>query len=230
MKNYLIIFFILISPIIHAQTVDEIIAFTVKNNQFSKHVHTIESIGYGNIANSGGGITIRNIFSNQKYIYQEINISNITTVKQYCDNKTGWKAVYVNDKLVQSATLIGTEYKKLAQYMDLSDDFDDYQKRGIKLSLEDTDSLENKKVYKIKALRPNNTIAYHYFDASNFYEIKTIEHRADGEIQTTLFRNFFTDKSGAIFPEVVESDWGTIHYTDYKLNPKISKKMFEQPK
>lgn len=222
----------LITTYLPAQTLDEIVAANLKNNEATKNVKFMEAIGSGTLE-SGVKMSVRSIQSNKKCIYQEIRMamedSSKLFVKQYCDNKSAWKAIYINGNLVRSDVLLKKEYEELAQYLDITGDFKDYKKRNITLELMPKDSVEGMETVVVKATRPDKSVCIHYFETKNYNEAKSITDRLGGKTQTTLSRDYFMHKLGIMFPRIVESD-GMIMNMEYNTDPKIDKKLFEQPK
>jgi photosystem II stability/assembly factor-like uncharacterized protein len=173
-----------------AQTAEEIVAHyvqTIGGMERIQAVHTLRRAGtfYG-----GGGFQAQLLFENKRpnLVRQDFTFGGMTGISAY-DGKAGWKTEPWGGKKEPEA-LGEEELKTILEDSDFDGPLVDYQKKGNKVELEGTESIEGTDAYKLKVTLARGDVLHYYIDGESWVPIKIETKRkvrgADREYETIL--------------------------------------------
>jgi hypothetical protein len=100
----------------------------------------------------------------------EIRFQDLTSVQAY-DGTQGWKVrPFLGRNDIEPFT--ADEAKAAAMWQELDGPLVDYVKKGTRVQLQGTESVEGHKAYKLKLAMKNGDVRHIWLDASSFLELK----------------------------------------------------------
>ena len=196
MKTFLVIFLaiVFLSPLAHAQTVDEII----KNNLEAKG--GIEKIKAFKTAKMTGKMMMQTFempytmwFNKPNQVRMEMVFQGTTMTFGYDSNIVWQVSPFTGSSDPQEVT--GDQADQIKDTGELmGEPFIDYKQKGHKIELMGKEDLEGTEVFKIKFTHKNGQEVYYFLDTEAFIELKTstIKKKKDGTEVTveTVFGDY----------------------------------------
>jgi hypothetical protein len=105
-----------------------------------------------------------------------------------------------------------------------------YKDKGCKVTYLGKDQVEGTECHKLKVVHKSGKEETMYFDASNYYHIRSVEKsKANGkEVElTSNYGNFQKLPEGIVFPMSVESEDGPIAFTSVEVNKPVDEAIFK---
>jgi hypothetical protein len=106
----------------------------------------------------------------------------------------------------------------------------DYKTKGSTVTFLGKDDLEGTECYKLKMVCKNGKEKTMYIDASNYYNIRTVEKaKANGKEveQKITFSNFQKLPEGVVFPMSMESPEGPLAIKKVEINTPVDEAIFK---
>ena len=193
-KIYFILFILVYSSNIKAQTVDSIISNYITfigGEQQWKTIHTIVTSG---IYNYGGVEFPFTAYSKAPNLYKFVVPFNGKYYAQAFDGKQGWKIDAFKNE-TKRTPLTGKPALAMANEADveLESPFINYKKKGHQAILEGKDTVEGITCFKIKFIRSNGETETYFFDSNNFELVKKIAVSKNAEMQNAMLNTFYSD-------------------------------------
>ena len=219
-----------------SESADSIITKAIKPRGDVAGQNDIKSIAAElKAANMGFDITMKINLVPPDKIRMDLNLlgQRVTTV---INGNAGWMK---SDTILQPlpAEQIAENKKVIGTQMNFfrSELIGDKEK-SIKTELMGDDTLEGKKVFKIKMISKDSIEKIVFIDKSSYLQLKTMEtQKFQGmkSISESFFRNY-KEVQGFMVPHVIEmkqngSPAGKLTITNIKFNEKLSPMLFEKP-
>jgi Outer membrane lipoprotein-sorting protein len=218
--------FLLLAPLVGAQTVDEIIAKNIQAHGGMEKVKSVETLRVSGKL-SIGSFEARFVEENKRpgKVREEAIIQSMVQVRAY-DGKTGWQINPFEGR--RDPELISEDdAKDLVLSGDIDGPLVDYKEKGHQAELVGHDSVEGTDCYKIKLVLKNGDVRYYYLDTDSYLELKLeTETSIRGTIheQETYFGDY-DQASGVYYPFAFETgDKGSpdrVKYTVEKVEVNI---------
>jgi|GEM_PF-83566 len=135
----------------------------------------------------------------------EINIQGKTLIQAY-DGETAWMINPFQGG--DSAQKMPEEEAKEFTRSTFEAGYIDYAKKGHKVSLEGTETVEGTETYKLKLSKADGTVEYHYFDSELFVPVMQSSEMASGPAKGQFSQTFVSDYqevNGVMMPFFMES-------------------------
>lgn len=202
-----LILFAISSPLITAQTVDEVIAKAIAARggiEKLKAIQTQRLTGNITIGDNPPGPFMVEMKRGGK-MRQEMTVGGQNATRM-TDGVTGWK--FSSDSNGNPEPLDAGELKNMAGGADIDGPLVDYKAKGNQVELEGKEKVDGKDAYKLKITQNDGQVRYDYLDASSYLEVKW-----QGEIEAKdkkfVAESFFTDYrpvDGVMYHHAIESD------------------------
>lgn len=214
-----------------AQNVDQLVA---KNLQAKgglekiRSIQTIKQTGHMSMQGVEGTLTVYGKRPNM--VRQEIALGNQTVINAF-DGTTAW---IVNPLAGSTAAteLSGPQAAVIKEQSDFDGPLVDYQKKGYKIELMGTETLNGRQVYHLKLTNSAGQIQHYYLDAETGLEARVVSDTGLGRLEQQL--SDYRDVSGVKMPFSVKTfvnglPMGQITVSTVEVNVKLDDAMFRIP-
>lgn len=198
---------VLLTPVLSAQTVDEIIAKNIQARGGMDKIKSVQTIRSTGIMTMGPGMEAPGALIQKRpdMARLEFTMQGLTAVQAY-DGKDAWQIMPFTGK--KDPEMMSADDKKdLEEDADIDGPLVDYKSKGNKVELLGKDKLEGTDVYKLKATLKNGDVITIYLDADSFLEIKEELKRnvrgTEQEVGTSL--GDYKEVNGLMFPFAMET-------------------------
>jgi hypothetical protein len=212
-----------------AQTADEIIDkhYTAiggkdKWNKLTSLVQTAE------MTVQGSTINLKVYQEHKKAFKVEISFQGMSGYQLMTD-KEGWGYMPFQGQM-KAEPATKEQVEKGQSDLDIQGKFLNYKDKGSVVEFVGKEDLDGTECFKLKLTEKNGKSSNHYFDASNYYLIKTTAKiEMDGkEVESAgEYGNFQKTPEGYVFPMSVSEGNGPQKITKVEVNTKIDPKVFE---
>jgi hypothetical protein len=244
-RNLITLLFLLLSTVlVQAQTADEIIANYFENTGGIEKWKTLQGIKMSAKVNQGGMEIPLEIFQlKDGRQMTSINFQGKEIKQGVFDGTTLWSTNFQTMK-GEKSDAESTENFKL-DIGDFPDPFLNYKARGYKVELLGKESVEGSETFKIKLTKKpikvdgkqTDNIVYYYFDAENFVPIMMEQEVNSGPAKGMISQSTMSDYqevSGLMMPfSMAQGIKGQgsqpISITKIELNPKVDAAVFAMP-
>ena len=213
---------------VKAQTADEIVQKHLAAIGGVDNWKKINSIVMSATSNAQGmeiPITITRVHN--KGMKVEFSISGMTGYMIVTD-KEGWNFMPFAGQ--QKPEPLSPEMvKEMQDGFDVQGSLIDYKAKGHTVTFLGKDDVEGTECFKIKMVTKAGREETMYFDASNYYEIKTVEKvKANGkeEEQVSTFGNFQKQPEGIVLPMSIDQGTGPMTVKSVSINKSIPDNIF----
>ncbi len=227
----------LLTPILSAQTVDEIIAKNVKARGGMDKIKSVQTIRSTATMTMGPGMEAPGsmIVKRPDMARLEFTIQGLTAIQAY-DGKNAWQVMPFMGK--KDAELMSADDKKdMEENADIDGPLVDYKSKGTKIELLGKDKIEGTDAYKLKVTLKNGDVITDYLDADSFLEIKQETKRtvrgSEQEIEASL--GDYKEVNGVMFPFAMENgikgsqEKQKITVSKIELNVPVDDAIFKMP-
>jgi outer membrane lipoprotein-sorting protein len=233
-----------LSPMLHAQTLDEILANYFENTGGREKWSSLEGLKMSAKVNQGGmeiPLTIVQLKDGRQMTSFSVQGKEIK--QGVYDGTTLWSINFMTMKAEKSDAETTENFK--TSIGDFPDPFLNYKALGYQAELLGKETIEGTETFKVKLTKKplmvdgksTENITFYYFDAESFVplviesEIKT--GQAKGMISQASFSDY-QDVDGLMMPftmtqGVKGQGSQTINFTGYELNPKVEASIFAFP-
>jgi len=194
-----------LTPVLMAQTVDEIVAkhvAAIGGADKIKAVKSIKMTGKAEVQSMEAPFVM--VMKQPGMLRNEITIQGMVLVQAW-DGKSGWAIVPFTGKK-DPEPVTADEAKELQDQSDLWPLLD-YQSKGNKVELLGKDKIEGTDAYKLKLTRANGNVDTIFLDADSYLEIKeegtTVIRGSEQQTETSLAD--YRETGGLMFPYAIES-------------------------
>lgn len=223
--------------IIHAQTVDEIIAKNVQARGGLEKIKAVKTIRVVGSINQGGfraGFVQENLRPGK--VREDFLIQGMDQIQAF-DGKSGWQISPFGGRK-DPDLLSADDVKPLLEAADIDGQLVDYKNKDHRAELIGHDAVEGTDCYKIKLTLSNSDVRYYYIDADSFLELKIENERTiRGAVQySEMYFGDYEQVNGIYFPFAYEAgEKGSsfrVRYTVNKIdvNVPIAEERFVMPK
>jgi hypothetical protein len=244
-RNLITLLFLLLSTVlVQAQTADEIIANYFENTGGIEKWKTLQGIKFSAKLNQGGmEFPLEIVQLKDGRQMTSINLQGKEVKQGVFDGTTLWSTNFQTMK-GEKSDAESTENFKL-DIGDFPDPFLNYKARGYKVELLGKESVEGSETFKIKLTKKpikvdgkqTDNIVYYYFDAENFVPIMMEQEVNSGPAKGMISQSTMSDYqevSGLMMPFSMaqgykDQDKQPISITKIELNPKVDAAAFAMP-
>lgn len=198
---------VFLTPVLSAQTVDEIIAKNIQARGGLDKIKAVQSIRSTGTMTMGPGMEAPGSMVQKRpdMARLEFTLQGLTAIQAY-DGKDAWQIMPFTGK--KDPEMMSADDKKdIEENADIDGPLVDYKSKGNKVELLGKDKLEGTDVYKLKATLKNGDVVTIYLDADSFLEIKEEVKRnvrgTEQEIESVL--GDYKEVNGMMFPFAMEN-------------------------
>jgi hypothetical protein len=179
---------------LHAQKTDEIISKYILFIGGEEKWKAIKTIILSGTYNYGGMEFSFTSYSKAPDLYKYIVPSGGKYFAQAFDGEKGWKIDGFKNESTKTI-LTGKAARAMANEADveLENPFIEYQKKGNKVTLEGTDSVEGQLCFKLKLVRNDGDTETYFFDAANYNLVKKRAISKNVELDSSVVDIFYSD-------------------------------------
>jgi outer membrane lipoprotein-sorting protein len=227
----------LLTPILSAQTVDEIIAKNVKARGGMDKIKSVQTIRSTATMTMGPGMEAPGsmIVKRPDMARIEFTIQGLTAIQAY-DGKNAWQIMPFMGK--KDPELMSADDKKdIEENADIDGPLVDYKSKGNKVESLGKDRVEGTDAYKLKVTLKNGDVITDYLDADSFLEIKQEMKRtvrgSEQEIESSI--GDYKEVNGLMFPFAMENgikgsqEKEKITVSKMELNVPVDDAIFKMP-
>jgi outer membrane lipoprotein-sorting protein len=205
--SLLITLALLLTPILSAQTVDEIIAKNVQARGGMDKIKSVKTIRSTGTMTMGPGMEAPGSLIQKRpdMARLEFTVQGLTAVQAY-DGKDAWQIMPFTGKK-DPETMSADDKKDLEENADIDGPLVDYKSKGNAVELLGKDKLEGTDAYKLKVTLKNGDVITMYLDADSFLEIKEEMKRTmrgtEREVESVM--GDYKEVNGLMFPFAIEN-------------------------
>ena len=198
---------VLLTPVLSAQTVDEIIAKNVQARGGMDKIKSVQTIRSTATMAMGPGMEAPGsmIVKRPDMARLEFTVQGLTAVQAY-DGKDAWQIMPFMGKK-DPEPMSADDKKEMELTADMDGPLVDYKSKGHKVELLGKDKVEGTDAYKLKVTLKNGDVMMVYLDADSFLEIKEDTKRmvrgSEQEIESSL--GDYKEVNGLMFPFAIEN-------------------------
>ena len=198
---------VLLTPVLSAQTVDEIIAKNIQARGGLDKIKAVQTIRSTGTITMGPGMEAPGSMVQKRpdMARIEFTLQGLTAIQAY-DGKDAWQIMPFTGK--KDPEMMSADDKKdIEENADIDGPLVDYKSKGNKVELLGKDKLEGTDVYKLKATLKNGDVVTIYLDADSYLEIKEEVKRnvrgSEQEIESVM--GDYKEVNGMMFPFAQEN-------------------------
>ena len=219
----------------HSQSLNEVL------NSYFETIGQEELIASNNARSTGkiiqGGLEIPFVqYASKPYNFRvEGTFQGLTFIQVY-NGSEGW-SINPFEGATEPQPMGEDELKALRSQADYLGQLWDWEKKGLKVSLEGTEEVEGTSCYKIKLVTADEDEYTYFVDAESYILIKTGEKvRMQGNVmETETFMSNYKEKDGIAYPGKIETRMGgqvlnTIVIDTMEMNVELVADFFSKPK
>jgi outer membrane lipoprotein-sorting protein len=228
---------VLLTPVLSAQTADEIIAKNEQARGGLDKIKAVQSIRSTATMSMGGGMEAPGSLVQKRpdMARLEFTVQGLTAVQAY-DGKDAWQIMPFMGK--KDPELMSADDKKdMEENADIDGPLVDYKSKGNKVELLGKDKVEGTDAYKLKATLKNGDVMIIYLDADSFLEIKEETKRmvrgSEQEIESSM--GDYKEVNGLMFPFAIENgikgsqEKEKLTISKIELNVPVDNAIFKMP-
>ena len=229
------IFFVLSTPNLFAQTVDEIIAKNIEALGGYKKWKSVETIKMtGKVQVQGLDMPFVRYAKRPNLVRIEATMQGQTMVQAY-DGKTAWW-IFPFMGSTEPQKMPTEQAEEIIDQSDFDGPLFDYQKKGNKVELLGKEDVEGTDAYKLKITLKNGRIIYSYLDSEYFLEIRQVtkRKRQDAELEIETILGDYKEVGGFMLPHSMDVTAGPqkthIAIETVEFNAAVDDSLFKMPK
>jgi outer membrane lipoprotein-sorting protein len=228
---------VLLTPVLSAQTADEIIAKNEQARGGLDKIKAVQSIRSTATMSMGGGMEAPGSLVQKRpdMARLEFTVQGLTAIQAY-DGKDAWQIMPFMGK--KDPELMSADDKKdMEENADIDGPLVDYKSKGNKVELLGKDKVEGTDAYKLKATLKNGDVMIIYLDADSFLEIKEETKRmvrgSEQEIESSM--GDYKEVNGLMFPFAIENgikgsqEKEKLTISKIELNVPVDNAIFKMP-
>ena len=214
---------------VKAQTADEIVQKSIDATGGMDNWKKVNSMKMTGSVNAGGQEIVVTVTTlNGKGTRQDITIGGMQNYSILTPT-AGWQYFPVGGQ-TKAEAMTADEVKQGQDELDIQGALVDYKAKGNKIEYLGKDDVEGTDCYKVKLTYKNGKEETMYFDASNYYHIRSVEKvQADGKEQevTMNYSNYKKLPEGIVFPMTVGSPQGEVTFKSVEINTPVDESIFK---
>jgi hypothetical protein len=209
MKRRLVLcsFLLLATPLLLAQTADEIIAKAIAARGGMEKLKSVQSLRItGQISFGGNQGTLIATWKRPKSFRQEVILGGKSVIRT-TNGTDGW-SVNPFEGTGEPQQLSAAEMETVSEQADFDKPLIDYKAKGNQVALLGKEKLEGSDVYKLQVTLKNGKVRTEYIDATTFQEASWQGKVGTGD-QAVEFQTFFHDYrlvDGLMFAYLIETN------------------------
>jgi outer membrane lipoprotein-sorting protein len=198
---------VILTPVLSAQTVDDIIAKNEQARGGLDKIKAVQSIRSTGTMSMGGGMEAPGMMIQKRpdMARLEFTVQGLTAVQAY-DGKTAWQIMPFMGKK-DPEVMSADDKKDIEENADIDGPLVDYKSKGNKVELLGKDKVEGTDAYKLKLTLKNGDVITDYLDADSFLEIKQETKRmirgSETEVESSL--GDYKEVNGLMLPFAIEN-------------------------
>jgi outer membrane lipoprotein-sorting protein len=198
---------VFLTPILSAQTVDEIIAKNVQARGGMDKIKSVKTLRSSGTMSMGGGMEAPGAMTQKRpdMARLEFTVQGLTAVQAY-DGKDAWQIMPFMGKK-DPELMSADDRKDIVENADIDGPLVDYKTKGNKVELLGKEKVEGTDAYKLKVTLKNGDVINDYIDADSFLEIKQESKRmirgSEQEIESSL--GDYKEVNGLMYPFAMEN-------------------------
>ena len=225
------------TPLLPAQTVDDIIAKNVQARGGLDKIKSVQTIRSTGTMSMGGGMEAPGMMIQKRpdMARLEFTVQGLTAVQAY-DGKNAWQIMPFMGK--KDAEVMSADDKKdIEENADIDGPLVDYKSKGNKVELLGKEKVEGTDAYKLKVTLKNGDVITDYLDADSFLEIKQETKRmirgSEQDVESSL--GDYKEVNGLMFPFAMENgikgsqEKEKLTISKIELNVPVDDSMFKMP-
>jgi outer membrane lipoprotein-sorting protein len=228
---------VLFTPILSAQTVDDIIAKNIQARGGMDKIKSVQTVRSTGTMSMGGGMEAPGSMIQKRpdMARLEFTVQGLTAIQAY-DGKNAWQIMPFMGK--KDPELMSADDKKdIEENADIDGPLVDYKSKGNKVELLGKEKVEGTDAYKLKLTLKNGDVITDYLDADSFLEIKQETKRmirgSEQEVESSL--GDYKEVNGLMFPFALENgikgsqEKEKLTISKIELNVPLDEAIFKMP-
>jgi len=221
---------------VSGQTADEIIGKYVQAIGGKERLSKISSVyTEGSLEVMGMQGSIKTFTVNGKGSRQDIDINGTTIVSCYGE-KEGW-GINPMAGSGSAETMPQEQYNAGKDGIDVGGMFVDFTAKGYKAELLGNETIAGANTFKMRITSPDNIVTLHYFDATTFYLVRTVQQtEMQGQMTESIITySDYKDSENYIMPYKMEMDMAggqfimVITFSKLEIDKPIDAAIFAKP-
>jgi outer membrane lipoprotein-sorting protein len=229
--------FLLITPLLSAQTVDDIVAKNIQARGGMDKLKSVQTTRSTGTMTMGPGMEAPGMMIQKRpdMARIEFTLQGMTAVQAY-DGKEAWQIMPFAGKKDPEA-MSADDKKDLEENADIDGPLVDYKSKGHKIELLGKDKVEGTDAYKLKLTLKNGDVITMYLDADSYLEIKEESKRmvrgTEREVESVI--GDYKEVSGRMFPFAIENgvkggqEKEKLTISKIELNVPLDNALFKMP-
>ncbi len=163
-----------------------------------------------------------------KAMRMELTINGMTGYSIITD-KTGWNYMPFGGQ-TKPEVVPDEQVKQMQDGLDLQGPLVDYKTKGNKVTYLGKDDVEGTDCYKLKVVYTSGMEETMYFDATNYYHIRSVQKvTANGKEEsiTKNFSNYQKTPEGILYPMSIDMGMGAMNVKSVEINKPVDASIFK---
>jgi outer membrane lipoprotein-sorting protein len=227
----------LATPLLSAQSVDDIIAKNVQARGGLDKIKSVQTIRSTGTMSMGGGMEAPGMMIQKRpeMARLEFTVQGLTAVQAY-DGKSAWQIMPFMGKK-DPEVMSADDKKEMEENADIDGPLVDYKSKGNKVELLGKEKVEGTDAYKLKVTLKNGDVITDYLDADSFLEIKQETKRmirgSEQDVESSL--GDYKEVNGLMFPFAMENgikgsqEKEKLTISKIELNVPVDDSIFKMP-
>lgn len=199
----------LMAPVVHAETVDEIVAKNVKARGGLDKLKGVSSMKVtGKLVMAGGAMEIpfTRVSKRPDDMRMDFTFQGISGTQAF-DGKTAWQIMPFQTGKKDPEQSNAEQTKLIEEQADFDGPLVDWKAKGHQLELVGTESVDGADAWKLKLTRKNGNIDYMYLDKETGLEVKTESKRTINgtEVESEAKMSDYKEVEGLTIPFTISS-------------------------
>jgi outer membrane lipoprotein-sorting protein len=198
---------VVLTPVVLAQTVDEVIAKSVEARGGLDKVKAVQSLRWTGKMEFGPGIEAPGVYVQKRpdLARLDFTLQGLTATQAY-DGKSAWAIMPFTGKKDPEA-MTEDDTKQMQEDADIDGPLVEYKAKGHQVELLGKEQIEGTDSYKLKLTHKNGNVKLIYLDADSGLEIKEVSKRMvrGTEQETETSFSDYREVNGLMFPFAQQS-------------------------
>ena len=199
----------MLAPVVHAETVDEIVAKNIKARGGMEKLKGVTSMkASGKLVMGGGAMEIpfTRVSKRPEAMRMDFTFQGISGTQAF-DGKVAWQVMPFQTGKKDPEQSNAEQTKLLQEQADFDGPLVDWKAKGHQLELVGTESVDGADAYKLKLTRKSGNVDYMYIDKETGLEVKTESKRTINgtEVESESKMSDYKEVDGLTVPFTMSS-------------------------
>lgn len=232
-----LVFAVMLAPVAHAQTLDEIMAKHYEAQGGLAHLQAMKSVRLTGKMEVGPGMEAPIILEKKRpgMMRMEFTFQGMTGISAY-DGAQGWQVMPFMGKKDPEA-MSPDDAKEVEQQADFDGPLVDWKAKGNTLELIGKESVEGAETWKLKLTRKSGQVEFYFIDTETYLILKETAKRTvrGTEVEGESMFSDYKEVDGLMFPHSMTNGMvgserkQTMSFDKIEVNPALDDARFHMP-